>query len=156
MATQAPKSPAKPKTAKKAAKKTAAKQATTAKKAAAEAPKMTAPALADKLRAQDPFGFQAEWAPEDFLAAQQDAQKALETLGRKTVEFTQANIEASTAATQEMMGVKDVTDLVELQTAYVSEAMERGAAQFMELQSLALEAFSASGKPFGTTNLFGR
>jgi phasin len=88
----------------------------------------------------------------------EDAQKAIETtfetaksvgseLSLKTIAAMRANAEANFSHLEALLAVKSLSELVELQTAFMRKRVEMSVEQAKELQALTSKATSEVSKP---------
>ncbi|HET9538319.1 MAG: phasin [Mesorhizobium sp.] len=88
----------------------------------------------------------------------EDAQKAIEStfetaksvgseLSLKTIAAFRANAEANFSHLEALVGVKSLSELVELQTAFVRKRVEMTVEQAKEFQALTTKATTEVGKP---------
>lgn len=88
----------------------------------------------------------------------EDAQKALEStfetartanndLSLKAISALRANAEAGFAHLEALVGVKSVSELIELQTAFVRKGVETAVAQAKDLQAASSKAAEEVAKP---------
>jgi phasin len=93
-----------------------------------------------------------------FKAGAEDAQKALETtietvraassdLSLKTINVARANTEAGFAHMQALVGVKSLSELIELQTAFVRKSFETAVEQAKDIQVASTRAGEEIARP---------
>ncbi|MDP3896583.1 MAG: phasin [Mesorhizobium sp.] len=127
-----------------------------------EFPTFDASAATDQFRAIAEKGVeQTKDAYAKLKTGAEEAQKVLETtfetvkstgsdLSMKSIAAMRANTEATFAHLESLLGVKSVSEFVELQTAYLRKAVEMGVAQAKEMQAVSTKAAEEVTKPIKT------
>jgi phasin len=137
--------------------KTAAKTTETAE--TIEFPAFDASKATDQLRSFAEKGVeQSKEAYEKLKVGAEETQKALEStfetaksvgseLSLKTIAAMRANAEANFSHLEALVGVKSLSEFVELQTAFLRKRVEMTVEQTKELQSLTTKAATEVSKP---------
>jgi phasin len=124
-----------------------------------EFPTFDASAATDQLRTFAEKGVeQSKEAYEKLKTGAEEAQKALEStfetaksvgneLSLKTIAALRANAEANFSHLEALVGVKSLSEFVELQTAFLRKRVEMTVEQTKDLQSLTTKAATDVSKP---------
>ena len=127
-----------------------------------EFPSFDASKAADQVRAFAEKGIeQSKEAYAKMKNGAEEAQKALETtfetvksvgseVSLKTIAALRANSEATFAHLEALVGAKSLSEVVELQTAFVRKAVETAVEQAKELQAVSSKAAEDVSKPIKT------
>lgn len=118
-----------------------------------------ATSAADQVRAFAEKGVeQTQEAYAKMKAGAEDAQKMVEEsvetvkgatkdVSLKTISALRANAEAGFAHMEALLGVKSVSEFVELQTAYMRKQAEMAAEQVKDMQAVTTKAVEEAAKP---------
>ena len=124
-----------------------------------EFPTFDATAATDQFRAFAEKGVeQTKEAYSKMKANAEDAQKVLEStfetarsassdLSLKSIAAMRANSEAAFSHLEALVGVKSVSEFLELQTAYLRKRVEMTVEQAIDMQALSSKAAEEVGKP---------
>ena len=124
-----------------------------------EFPTFDATAATDQFRAFAEKGVeQTKEAYSKMKANAEDAQKVLEStfetarsassdLSLKSIAAMRANSEAAFSHLEALVGVKSVSEFIELQTAYLRKRVEMTVEQAKDMQALSSKAAEEVGKP---------
>ena len=124
-----------------------------------EFPTFDATAATDQFRAFAEKGVeQTKEAYSKMKANAEDAQKVLEStfetarsassdLSLKSIDAMRANSEAAFSHLEALVGVKSVSEFLELQTAYLRKRVEMTVEQAKDMQALSSKAAEEVGKP---------
>jgi phasin len=127
-----------------------------------EFPSFDASKAADQVRAFAEKGIeQSKEAYAKLKNGAEETQKALETtfetvksvgsdVSLKTIAALRANSEATFAHLEALVGAKSLSEVVELQTAFVRKAVETAVEQAKELQAVSSKAAEDVSKPIKT------
>ena len=127
-----------------------------------EFPSFDASKAADQVRAFAEKGIeQSKEAYAKLKTGAEETQKALETtfetvkaagsdLSLKTIAALRSNSEATFAHLEALVGAKSLSEVVELQTAFVRKAVETAVEQAKELQAVSSKAAEDVSKPIKT------
>ena len=127
-----------------------------------EFPSFDASKAADQVRAFAEKGIeQSKEAYAKLKNGAEETQKALEStfetvksvgsdLSLKTIAALRANSEATFAHLEALVGAKSLSEVVELQTAFVRKAVETAVEQAKELQAVSSKAAEDVSKPIKT------
>lgn len=127
-----------------------------------EFPSFDTTAATDQFRAFAEKGVeQSKEAYAKFKSGAEEAQKVAENtfetarsasaeLSLKTISAMRANAEAGFAHLEALVGVKSVSELVELQTAYLRKRFEMAVEQTKDFQSASVKAAEEIAKPTRT------
>ena len=124
-----------------------------------EFPSFDASKATDQIRAFAEKGVeQSKEAYAKLKTGAEEAQKTLETtyetvktasneLSLKTISALRTNSEAGFAHLEALVGAKSLSEVIELQTAFVRKSVEQGVAQAKDLQAVSTKAFEDVSKP---------
>ena len=134
----------------------------TSKSEVLDFPTFDATAATDQMRAFAEKGVeQSKEAYAKMKTGAEEAQKTMETtfetlkatgsdLSLKSISAMRANADAAFSHLEALVGVKSVSEFIELQTAYMRKAVEMGVSQAKDMQAASTKAAEDVGKPMKT------
>ena len=132
---------------------------TIANETVTEFPSFDASKAADQVRAFAEKGIeQSKETYAKLKTGAEDAQKAMEStfetvksvgsdLSLKTISAMRANSEASFAHLEALVGAKSLSEVIELQTAFIRKSVESAVEQVKEMQTVTTKAAEDVSKP---------
>jgi phasin len=134
----------------------------TSKSEVLDFPTFDATAATDQIRAFAEKGVeQSKEAYAKMKTGAEEAQKTMEStyetlkttgsdLSLKSISAMRANADAAFSHLEALVGVKSVSEFIELQTAYMRKAVEMGVSQAKDMQAASTKAAEDVGKPMKT------